>query len=52
VNKAISGQEDPAKALNDAAKAWDNITNKLDRKHQIQLWGAALQQYRSIGLVK
>ena len=52
MNKAISGQEDPAKALNDAAKAWDDITNKLDRKHQTQLWRNALKQYKSIGLVK
>jgi multiple sugar transport system substrate-binding protein len=52
VNKAISGQEDPAKALNDAAKAWDDITNKLDKKHQTELWRAALQQYKSIGLIK
>ena len=52
VNKAISGQEDPAKALQDAAKAWNDITDKLDRKHQTQLWRAALQQYKSIGLIK
>ncbi len=52
VNKAISGQDDPAKALNDAAKAWDDITNKLDRKRQTELWRAALQQYKSIGLIK
>ena len=52
VNKAISGQEDPAKALNDAAKAWDDITNKLNKKHQIELWRAALKQYKSLGLIK
>jgi multiple sugar transport system substrate-binding protein len=52
VNKSISGQEDPAKALHDAAKAWNDITDKLDRNHQIQLWRAALKQYRSIGLIK
>jgi hypothetical protein len=47
VNKAISGQEAPAKAL-----AWDDITNRLDRKHQTQLWQAALKQYKALGLVK
>jgi multiple sugar transport system substrate-binding protein len=52
VNKAISGQEDPAKALRDAAKAWNDITNKLDKKHQTELWNAALKQYKSIGLIK
>jgi multiple sugar transport system substrate-binding protein len=52
VNKAISGQEDPAKALGDAAKAWDDITNKLDRNHQIKLWRNALKQYRALGLIK
>jgi multiple sugar transport system substrate-binding protein len=52
VNKAISGQEDPAKALADAAKAWDGITDRLDRKHQIELWRSALKQYRELGLIK
>jgi len=52
VNKAISGQEDPAAALHDAAKAWNDITDKLDRKHQTELWRNALKQYKSIGLIK
>jgi multiple sugar transport system substrate-binding protein len=52
VNKAISGQEDPAKALHDAANAWNDITNKLDKNHQTQLWRAALKQYRALGLIK
>jgi multiple sugar transport system substrate-binding protein len=52
VNKAISGQEAPAKALQEAAKTWEDITNKLDRNHQIELWRAALKTYRELGLVK
>lgn len=52
VNKAISGQEDPAKALHEAASAWNDITDKLDRKHQTELWRSALQQYKSLGLIK
>jgi multiple sugar transport system substrate-binding protein len=52
VNKAISGQQDPAQALHDAAKAWNAITDKLDRNKQTQLWRNALKQYKSIGLVK
>jgi multiple sugar transport system substrate-binding protein len=52
VNKAISGQEDPAKALHDAANAWNDITNKLDKAHQTELWRAALKQYKSLGLIK
>jgi len=52
VNKAISGQEDPAKALHDAASAWNTITDKLDKKHQTELWRNALTQYKSLGLIK
>jgi multiple sugar transport system substrate-binding protein len=52
VNKAISGQQSPATALQDAAKAWEQITDKLNRKHQIQLWRRALKTYRELGLVK
>jgi multiple sugar transport system substrate-binding protein len=52
VNKAISGQEAPGPALKDAAKAWDDITNKLDRKKQTELWRKALEQYKSLGLIK
>lgn len=52
VNKAISGQEDPAAALHAAAKAWNDITNKLDKAHQTALWRASLQQYKAVGLIK
>src|SRR6266498_3968369 len=52
VNKAISGQKNPAAALHDAAKAWNVITDKLDKKHQTALWRNALKQYKSIGLIK
>jgi len=52
VNKAISGQEDPAKALHDAASAWNDITDKLDKKHQTELWRNALKQYKALGLIK
>jgi multiple sugar transport system substrate-binding protein len=52
VNKAISGQESPAQALQDAAKTWDQITDKLNRQHQTELWRGALATYRQLGLVK
>jgi multiple sugar transport system substrate-binding protein len=52
VNKALSGQAQPEAALKDAAKAWDQITEKLDRKHQTELWRNALKTYRELGLVK
>jgi hypothetical protein len=52
VNKALSGQQQPEAALKDAAKAWDSITEKLDRKHQTELWRNALKTYRELGLVK
>lgn len=52
VNKAISGQESPAKALQDAAETWEQITDKLNREHQIELWRNALKTYRELGLIK
>jgi multiple sugar transport system substrate-binding protein len=52
VNKAISGQTNPKSALDQAAKAWNDITGKLDRKRQTQLWRAALKTYAELGLYK
>jgi ABC-type glycerol-3-phosphate transport system substrate-binding protein len=52
VNKVISGQESAPKALADAANAWNDITDKLDRKHQTELWREALKNYKALGLIK
>jgi multiple sugar transport system substrate-binding protein len=52
VNKVISGQESSPQALGDAAKAWNDITDKLDRKKQTALWQQALKNYKALGLIK
>jgi multiple sugar transport system substrate-binding protein len=52
VNKVISGQESSAKALGDAAKAWNDITDKLDKQKQTDLWRKALKNYKALGLIK
>jgi multiple sugar transport system substrate-binding protein len=52
VNKAISGQSDPKAALDDAAKAWNQITDQLDKGRQTKLWRAALKTYAELGLYK
>lgn len=52
VNKALAGQETPDVALNAVAEEWDAITDKLDRKKQIELWRKALEAYRTLGLIQ
>ena len=32
--------------------AWNDITDKLDRKHQTELWREALKNYKALGLIK
>jgi multiple sugar transport system substrate-binding protein len=52
VNKVISGQQSAPQALADAAKSWNDITDKLDKKHQTELWREALKNYKALGLIK
>lgn len=52
VNKALTGQETPQQALDAVAKEWDEITEKLGREKQIELWGKALVTYKALGLTK
>ena len=52
VNKALSGEETPEDALAAAAKEWDEITDRLGRERQIELWRAALESYRALGLIE
>lgn len=52
VNKALAGQETPQAALDAVAKEWEQITEKLDRKKQTELWRKALEAYRTLGLIK
>ncbi len=52
VNRALAGEETPQEALDAVAKEWDEITDKLGREKQIELWRAALEGYKELGLVK
>lgn len=52
VNKALAGQETPQEAMDAVAEEWDEITDKLGRDKQIDLWRKALEAYRTLGLVK
>ncbi|MEW5815578.1 MAG: extracellular solute-binding protein [Spirochaetota bacterium] len=52
VNKALAGQETPQQALSAVAKEWDEITDKLGRQKQIELWRKALEAYKTLGLTK
>jgi multiple sugar transport system substrate-binding protein len=52
VNKALAGQETPQAALDAVAKEWDEITDKLGRDQQIELWRKALEAYKALGLIK
>jgi multiple sugar transport system substrate-binding protein len=52
VNKVLAGQAQPQAALDQAAKSWNSITDRLDKKKQTQLWRTALKTYRELGLVK
>ncbi len=52
VNKALAGQETPQEALDAVAKEWDEITDKLGRDSQMELWQKALEAYKTLGLIK
>jgi multiple sugar transport system substrate-binding protein len=52
VNKALAGQETPQQALDAVAKEWNDITDRLGRDKQIELWLKALEAYKTLGLVK
>lgn len=52
VNKALTGQETPQEALDAVAAEWDEITDRLGREKQKELWGKALESYKALGLIK
>jgi multiple sugar transport system substrate-binding protein len=52
VNKALAGQETPQQALDAVAVEWEQITDRLGRDQQVDLWNKALEAYRTLGLVK
>ncbi|GBC75028.1 putative ABC transporter-binding protein [archaeon HR06] len=50
--RALAKEKSPEKALNDAARRWDEITNKLGREQQKKQWRVYLEDMRRLGLVK
>jgi multiple sugar transport system substrate-binding protein len=51
INLALVGQKSPKQALNDGAKAWEDITARLGRERQIELWKVQLDALRRRGIV-
>lgn len=51
VNMALAGQETPQQALDAVAKEWNDITDRLGREKQTQIWRKALDAYRALGLI-
>jgi multiple sugar transport system substrate-binding protein len=45
IQEANAGRKDPKKALEDTAKAWQEITNRLGRGGQIEAWRQELLTY-------
>lgn len=52
VNRALAGEETPQEALDAVAAEWDEITDRLGRDRQIELWNQALESYRALGLIE
>jgi multiple sugar transport system substrate-binding protein len=42
VSEALTGQKSPQQALDDAAKAWNDITDRLGRQDQLKAYRASL----------
>ena len=50
ISAAIAGEKDPARALNDAAEEWNNITDRLGRDLQLEYWQQQLEALRARGI--
>jgi multiple sugar transport system substrate-binding protein len=47
--QAIAGKKSPRRALDDAAAAWEKITDRLGRESQKQYWHAELAAMKKLG---
>lgn len=52
VNRALAGEETPQAALDAVAAEWNEITDRLGRERQVELWNQALESYRALGLAE
>jgi multiple sugar transport system substrate-binding protein len=51
IGLALVGQKTPEQALNDAAKAWDEITDRFGRDQQKAQWTAQYDAMKELGIV-
>ncbi len=51
INVALVGDKAPQQALDDAAKAWDAITDRLGREQQKALWNKQYDAMKRLGIV-
>lgn len=52
ISRALTGAVAPRSALDDAAREWNNITNRLGRSRQKEIYGTMLQTWRELGYLK
>jgi multiple sugar transport system substrate-binding protein len=50
IGEVINSGKDPQQALDDAAKEWDAITDRLGREDQIEDWAKVLEVLEEMGL--
>jgi len=51
ITQVLAGTKDAKKALDDAAKAWNEITDNLDRETQKKLWNGQYDAMKALGIV-
>jgi multiple sugar transport system substrate-binding protein len=50
ISTALTGGKEPQQALDDAAKEWENITERLGRDEQLQYWTQQLNNLKARGI--
>ncbi|HET8522298.1 MAG TPA: extracellular solute-binding protein [Thermomicrobiales bacterium] len=50
ISTALTGGKDPQQALDDAAKEWENITERLGRDEQLKYWTQQLENLKARGI--
>jgi multiple sugar transport system substrate-binding protein len=51
ISAALTGEKSAQQALDDAAKEWDNITERLGRDQQLQYWSQQFKALQARGIV-
>jgi hypothetical protein len=50
ISRALSGEKTPKQALDDAAKAWTEILNRLGKENQKKMYQELVKGWRAAGL--